>query len=156
MKIKLLPRILLALIFLAVIVTGFLYREELEVVRLQQWIEQAGLLAPLLFMALYALFTVAFLPGIIMTLAEQGKVVLYEQPLPIEVGDGVGGQRHIIDEVARLHGLGKIDIQVDIDVDFEGDTRVLRDITTLARKGYGEDNFGNNIALPKELAYLKR
>jgi hypothetical protein len=93
---------------------------------------------------------------IIMTLAEQGKVVIYQQPLPIEVGDGVDGQRYIIDEVARLQGLGKIDIQVDIDVDFEGDTRVLRDITVLAGNGYGEDNFGNNIALPAELSYLKR
>lgn len=93
---------------------------------------------------------------IIMTLAEQGKVVIYQQPLPIEVGDGVGSQRNIIEEVASLQGLGKIDIQVDIDVDFEGDTRVLRDITVLADHGYGEDNFGNNISLPAELSYLKR
>ena len=92
---------------------------------------------------------------IIMTLAEQGKVVIYEQPLPVKVGDGLGGQHYIIDEVARLQGLGKIDIQVDSTVDFEGDTRVLRDIKVLAGKGYGEDNFGNNIALPAELAYLK-
>jgi hypothetical protein len=94
---------------------------------------------------------------IIMTLAEQGKVVIYQQPLPVEVGhDGNGGQPYIIDEVARLQGLGKIDIQADIDVVFEGDTRVLRDITILAGNGYGEDNFGNNIALPKELSYLRR
>ncbi len=91
----------------------------------------------------------------IMTLAEQGKVVIYEQPLPISGGDGAGDQRYIIDEVARLQGLGKIDIQVDTSVEFEGDTRVLRDIALLAAKGYGEDNFGNNIALPAELAYLK-
>ena len=91
----------------------------------------------------------------IMTLAEQGKVVIYEQPLPISGGDGAGDQRYIIDEVARLQGLGKIDIQVDTTVVFEGDTRVLRDIALLAEKGYGEDNFGNNIALPAELAYLK-
>ena len=90
-----------------------------------------------------------------MTLAEQGKVVIYEQPLPISGGDGAGDQRYIIDEVARLQGLGKIDIQVDTTVVFEGDTRVLRDIALLAEKGYGEDNFGNNIALPAELAYLK-
>jgi len=94
---------------------------------------------------------------IIMTLAEQGKVVIYQQPLPVEVGDDSDGNQHyIIDEVARLQGLGKIDIQADIDVVFEGDTRVLRDIKILAGNGYGEDNFGNNVALPRELSYLKR
>jgi hypothetical protein len=34
--------------------------------------------------------------------------------------------------------------------------RVLEDIRTLAENGYGEDKFGNNIVLPKNLSYLKR
>jgi hypothetical protein len=94
---------------------------------------------------------------IIMALAEQGKVVIYQQPLPVEMeGNEDYEQRSIIEEVARLQGLGKIDIQADIQVEFEGDTRVVRDIALLAEGGYGEDNFGNNIALPAGLSYLRR
>ena len=51
---------------------------------------------------------------------------------------------------------GKIDIISDTTVDFTGDKRVLHDIQILAENGYGEDKFGNNIVLPKELSYLKR
>ena len=93
---------------------------------------------------------------IIMTLAEQGKVVIYQQPLPVEASVDDDGQHYVIDEVSRLQSLGKIDIQAHIDVVFEGDTRVLDDIVILAENGYGEDNFGNNITLPAELSYLKR
>ena len=39
---------------------------------------------------------------------------------------------------------------------FVGDKRVLADIRLLAECGYGEDKFGNNIALPEKLAYLRR
>ena len=37
-----------------------------------------------------------------------------------------------------------------------GDRRVLADIELLASNGYGEDAYGNNIALPDELSYLRR
>ena len=39
---------------------------------------------------------------------------------------------------------------------FHGDRRVLADLKLLAEHGYGEDNFGNNIALPPALSYLRR
>ena len=41
-------------------------------------------------------------------------------------------------------------------VTFIGDKRVLNDIKLLAESGYGEDKFGNNVALPDELSYLRR
>ncbi|WP_028973127.1 HPr family phosphocarrier protein [Spirochaeta cellobiosiphila] len=58
--------------------------------------------------------------------------------------------------IAYMLAEGKIDIRTDIKVKFEGDSRVLKDIKILAENGYGEDEFGNNIILPKELSYLRR
>jgi hypothetical protein len=43
-----------------------------------------------------------------------------------------------------------------LNITFVGDKRVLADIEILAHHGYGEDSFGNNIPLPKALAYLRR
>jgi len=92
-------------------------------------------------------------------LSEQGKVVLYEQPLQMpecrEHCDGVL-MEWVIDELARLQAMGKIDIQTDLKVRFVGDRRVLADIELLANNGYGEDVFGNNIPLPGEISYLRR
>ncbi|MGL1890775.1 MAG: hypothetical protein OCD02_04075 [Spirochaetaceae bacterium] len=51
---------------------------------------------------------------------------------------------------------GTLDIKSDQFVCFEGDVRVLEDIKILAENGYGEDKFGNNIVLPKDLSYLRR
>ncbi len=51
------------------IVAAFFYRDQLDANSLRQWIEGAGLAAPLLFIALYAMATVLFLPGTVMTLA---------------------------------------------------------------------------------------
>ncbi|WGK69976.1 hypothetical protein P0082_03715 [Candidatus Haliotispira prima] len=59
-------------------------------------------------------------------------------------------------EVAYLMATGNIDIASDLTVVFEGDSRVLADITVLAESGYGEDKAGNNVPLPKELSYLRR
>ena len=47
-------------------------------------------------------------------------------------------------------------IKTDLSIAFTGDKRVLSDLKLLAKSGYGEDRFGNNITLPKELAYLRR
>jgi uncharacterized membrane protein YdjX (TVP38/TMEM64 family)/rhodanese-related sulfurtransferase len=63
-----LSKALLLLLLAAVITAGFLYREQLQVEQLSAWIEQAGIAAPLLFVVLYALFTVAFTPGVVITL----------------------------------------------------------------------------------------
>ena len=96
---------------------------------------------------------------IVDALAERGKVVIYEQPLrlpPRRAETGGSIQERIIDELKRLQGLGKIDIDVELSVTFVGDKRALTDIKLLAENGYGEDNFGNNIPLPRELTYLRR
>jgi hypothetical protein len=58
--------------------------------------------------------------------------------------------------IAQLLAEGKIDIRTDLTIRFTGDKRVLHDLRILAENGYGEDDFGNNIMLPKELSYLKR
>lgn len=52
--------------------------------------------------------------------------------------------------------MGKIDINLGMEVKFTGDKRVLGDIKLLAESGYGEDSSGNNVPLPKKLAYLRR
>ena len=96
---------------------------------------------------------------ILLALAEQGRLVIYEQPLqmpdePLSCGQSV--LQHVIEEIARLQATGKIDIHADLSIEFVGDKRVLADITLLAENGYGEDKSGNNIPLPKKLAYLRR
>ncbi len=58
--------------------------------------------------------------------------------------------------VAHSLALGKIDIDTDIYVGFEGDKRVLEDIRLLVEFGYGEDKYGNNLVLPSKLSYLRR
>jgi len=95
----------------------------------------------------------------ILALAQKGKLILYEQPLDIPEHAGkVEGTllERVISETGRLLALGKIDIETDMTAQFIGDKRVLADIRLLAQYGYGEDNFGNNIALPEKLAYLRR
>ena len=58
--------------------------------------------------------------------------------------------------IARLQATGQIDIRADLSIRFTGDQRVLDDLELLAQSGYGEDHFGNNTTLPKELGYLRR
>lgn len=96
---------------------------------------------------------------LVMQLAEQGLLVIYEQPLqlfdePIHPDGSLLEQ--VTAELARLQATGKIDIRTDLNVTFRGDKRVLEDIRLLAEHGYGEDNFGNNIDLPPQLAYARR
>ncbi len=96
---------------------------------------------------------------IIMTLAEQNKIIIYEQPLKIEEKPYPPGSKTlelVTDEIAKLMVTGKIDTATEIRAVFIGDKRVLDDIKLLAENGYGEDNFGNNIALPERLAYLRQ
>ena len=94
-----------------------------------------------------------------LALAEQGELVIYDQPLnlPSEPVQQEGPlMERVVAEVARLQATGKIDIETDLNVTFVGDKRVLTDLELLARFGYGEDNFGNNIPLPEQLRYLRR
>lgn len=95
---------------------------------------------------------------VVLKLAEQGKLVIYQQPL--NLSDEFSQESILLEkvtaEIARLLATGQIDIQTDLSIAFTGDKRVLSDLELLARSGYGEDNFGNNVTLPKELAYLRR
>lgn len=95
---------------------------------------------------------------IVNKLAEQGKVVVYQHPL--QLSDEYGKEAILLEtvtkEIAKLQATGQIDIRTDLNISFVGDKRVLSDLALLAESGYGEDQFGNNIALPKELAYLRR
>jgi hypothetical protein len=97
--------------------------------------------------------------SVLARLAEESKVVFYEQPLPPIESQLDGGQpvlSLVVDAVARLQALGKMDIVTTVTATFRGDRRVLRDLELLAANGYGEDAYGNNIALPVELSYLRR
>ena len=67
-----------------------------------------------------------------------------------------GRARRQHDQIAGLQATGQIDIRTDLTVTFIGDKRVLADVDALARHGYGEDAFGNNVLLPRELSYLRR
>ena len=69
MKPSRLLRIALLMLLVAGLAVSFHYRDQLDPARFQTWIESAGLAAPLLFMLVYALGTVFFLPGSLLTLA---------------------------------------------------------------------------------------
>lgn len=97
--------------------------------------------------------------SIVHRLAGEGKIVLYRQPLQLseEVGCREGSVlENAVAEIAQLQATGQLDIRTDLTVTFIGDRRVLADVDTLARHGYGEDAFGNNVVLPKALSYLRR
>ena len=61
-------RIGLLLILVAGIAVAVVYRDRFDVAALERWIQDAGIWAPLLFMAVYALAAVLFLPGTLLTL----------------------------------------------------------------------------------------
>jgi len=97
--------------------------------------------------------------GIVLTMAGRGKLIMYEQPLILseEPARKQGTLfEKVVDEMARLLAMGKIDVESHITAIFEGDKRVLDDIKLLAESGYGEDKFGNNVPLPEKLKYLRR
>jgi hypothetical protein len=103
--------------------------------------------------------TAAAVLAIVHRLADAGKIVLYRQPLQLsdEIGHREGSVlENTVAEIAQLQATGQLDIRTDLTVAFIGDQRVLADLDTLARHGYGEDAFGNNVALPKTLSYLRR
>lgn len=66
---KTLIRWLLGLLLLAAVGVALVMRPNFDAAALQAWVDGAGLAGPLLFMAIYALATVLFLPGSIITLA---------------------------------------------------------------------------------------
>ncbi len=62
-------RIGLLLLLVAGIALAVIYRDRFDVAALELWIQDAGIWAPLLFMAVYAVAAVLFLPGSVLTLA---------------------------------------------------------------------------------------
>jgi uncharacterized membrane protein YdjX (TVP38/TMEM64 family)/rhodanese-related sulfurtransferase len=62
-------RILLILALATGVTLALLYREQFDAAALQSRVQEAGFAAPLLFMLIYALATVLFLPGSVLTLA---------------------------------------------------------------------------------------
>jgi len=64
-----LMRIGILLILVAGIALAVLFRDRIDVAALERWIQDAGIWAPLLFMAVYAVAAVLFLPGSVLTLA---------------------------------------------------------------------------------------
>lgn len=96
---------------------------------------------------------------VLMGLWEQEKVVLYDGSISIDDFPSFEGEtlaEYAKRGLAHLLAMGRIDIRTDIKAKFIGDKRVLEDIRLLANHGYGEDNFGNDIVLPRELSYLRR
>ncbi len=65
---KTLSRILLVLALAAGVILALIYREHLDAAALTDWVASAGAAGPLVFMAVYAIATVLFLPGSVLTL----------------------------------------------------------------------------------------
>ncbi|WJW76499.1 VTT domain-containing protein [Thiohalobacter sp. IOR34] len=66
---KRLTRIFLFLSLAAGIAVAVMYRDRFDAQALEAWVQGAGAAGPLLFMAVYAIGTVLFLPGSVLTLA---------------------------------------------------------------------------------------
>jgi uncharacterized membrane protein YdjX (TVP38/TMEM64 family)/rhodanese-related sulfurtransferase len=66
---SLLPRLTLALLLIAAVALASLYRDHINLTTLDAWLGSLGFWAPLGFLVLYALATVAFVPGALLTLA---------------------------------------------------------------------------------------
>jgi uncharacterized membrane protein YdjX (TVP38/TMEM64 family) len=64
-----LPRLILLAVLAAGIAVAVAYRDQFDAAALEAWVGERGLVAPLVFMALYAVAAVFFLPGSAMTLA---------------------------------------------------------------------------------------
>jgi uncharacterized membrane protein YdjX (TVP38/TMEM64 family)/rhodanese-related sulfurtransferase len=62
-------RILVAAAVVGMIAAAYVYRDRLDVAALEQWVTGAGIAGPLVFVGVYALGTVLFLPGSVLTLA---------------------------------------------------------------------------------------
>lgn len=96
---------------------------------------------------------------IFLDLLEKQKIMIYDNDFSFEDLSPYENEtlaEFIKRAIALYLAMGKIDIVSGDTVSFQGDKRVLEDIRTLAENGYGEDKFGNNIVLPKNLSYLKR
>ena len=59
----------MTVLLVAAIATGIYYREQFDIELLAQWLEQAGWWAPVVFILIYAVATVLFLPGSVLTVS---------------------------------------------------------------------------------------
>jgi uncharacterized membrane protein YdjX (TVP38/TMEM64 family)/rhodanese-related sulfurtransferase len=66
---RLLPRLALLLLLVAAVGWAALHREQINLATLDAWLSSLGVWAPVGYVVLYALATVAFVPGAIITLA---------------------------------------------------------------------------------------
>jgi len=62
-------RISLLLLLVAGITTAVIYRDQFDATALENWVNNAGSAGPVVFMLIYAIGTVLFLPGAVLTLA---------------------------------------------------------------------------------------
>ena len=62
-------RIIIALLLLSGISLAIVYREHFDALALEAWVENAGAAGPIVFMLIYIIGTVFFLPGSVLTLA---------------------------------------------------------------------------------------
>jgi uncharacterized membrane protein YdjX (TVP38/TMEM64 family)/rhodanese-related sulfurtransferase len=66
---RFLPRLVLLLLLVAAVAWAAFHRDQINLATLDAWLASLGLWAPVGYVALYALATVAFVPGAIVTLA---------------------------------------------------------------------------------------
>lgn len=66
---KIITRIAMAIALVAAIAVAYSYRDQLNAAALESWVKGAGLLGPIIYMAVYIVATVLFLPGSVITLA---------------------------------------------------------------------------------------
>lgn len=66
---KILPRFLISVLLVAGIALAIIYRDLFDVSMLETWVKDAGVAGPIVFMLIYIVGTVFFLPGSVLTLA---------------------------------------------------------------------------------------
>ena len=69
MKVTNIIRIIVFVFLIAGIATAITYRKHFNVTALESWLADAGIMAPLLFMGIYAISTVLLMPGSVLTIA---------------------------------------------------------------------------------------
>jgi len=68
MKARIIRLLTLALVIAGIVVL-YQYRDQVDATALEQWVKEAGLAGPLVFMLIYIIGTVLFFPGSVLTLA---------------------------------------------------------------------------------------
>jgi uncharacterized membrane protein YdjX (TVP38/TMEM64 family) len=66
---RLLPRVALTLLLAAMAAWAFFHRDQINLATLDAWLHSLGPWAPIGYMMLFALATVAFVPGVVFSLA---------------------------------------------------------------------------------------